>query len=59
MKKINQLNLNVEMIKKQLEKIGVDIDKIKKTLEEHKGILKAILDTIKSFLIGWLLFLNN
>jgi len=53
MKKINQLNLNVEMIKKQLEKIGVDVDKIKKTVEENKGILKAILDAIKSF-FDWL-----
>ncbi|KKC29877.1 uncharacterized protein YpuA (DUF1002 family) [Caldanaerobacter subterraneus subsp. tengcongensis MB4] len=53
MKKINQLNLDIETVKKQLEKIGADVEKIKKTVEENKGILQKILKAIQGFL-DWL-----
>ncbi|HHW71139.1 MAG TPA: DUF1002 domain-containing protein [Clostridiales bacterium] len=49
MKKISQLNLNVETITKQLDKIGISVDDIKKTVEENKGILEKILDAITEF----------
>ncbi len=49
MKKISQLNLNVDTITKQLDKIGVSVDDIKKTVEENKGVLQKILDAITDF----------
>lgn len=49
MKKISQLNLNVETITKQLDKIGVNVEDIKKTVKENQGIIQKILDAINEF----------
>ena len=50
MKKISQLDLDIDKITNQLEKITKSLDSIRKTVEENKGILKRIWEGIQSFL---------
>lgn len=52
MEKISKLDLNVDKISQQLDKLGVNIDIVKETVAENKGLLQKILDTITNFLRG-------
>lgn len=49
MEKIRNLDLNVENIREQLNKIAGNLDKVKKTVEENKGLIQKILDAIIGF----------
>jgi uncharacterized protein YpuA (DUF1002 family) len=49
MEKIQNLDLNAENIREQLGKIAGNLDEVKKKVEENKGLIQKILDTITSF----------
>lgn len=53
MKKISNLDLNVEKISGQIEKIVGSLDDVKKVVQENKGIIKQILQAIENF-FGWI-----
>lgn len=53
MKRISQLDLDINKISKQLDKISVTLDDVKKTVEENKGLIQKIFDAINRFL-SWL-----
>ncbi|NMA96456.1 MAG: DUF1002 domain-containing protein [Clostridiales bacterium] len=53
MKKISQLNLSIENISEQLDKIGLRVEDIKDVVKENKGAIKKILDAINRF-FSWL-----
>ncbi|MFY9296280.1 MAG: DUF1002 domain-containing protein [Clostridiales bacterium] len=53
MKKISNLDLNVEKIAGQIEKIAGSLDDVKRVVEENKGILRKILEAIEKF-FAWL-----
>lgn len=53
MKKISNLDLNVEKIANQVEKIVGSLDDVKKVVQENKGIIKRILEAIENF-FAWL-----
>ncbi|NLN40875.1 MAG: DUF1002 domain-containing protein [Clostridiales bacterium] len=53
MKKISNLDLNVEKIAGQIEKIAGSLEDVKKVVEENKGIIKKILEAIENF-FAWL-----
>jgi len=53
MKKISNLDLNVEKIAGQIEKIAGSLDDVKRVVEENKGFIKKILEAIESF-FAWL-----
>ncbi|NLI61388.1 MAG: DUF1002 domain-containing protein [Clostridiales bacterium] len=53
MKKISNLDLNVEKISGQIEKIAGSLDDVKRIVEENKGIIGKILEAIQNF-FGWL-----
>jgi uncharacterized protein YpuA (DUF1002 family) len=48
MKKISNLDLNVEKIASQIEKIAGSLDDVKKVVTENKGVIKKILEAIES-----------
>lgn len=50
MKKISQLNLNVDSILTQLDKISYNLDIVRNTIAENKSVLQRILDAILSWL---------
>ena len=50
MKKISQLDLDIDKITSQLKKITEGLDSIRKTVEENKGILQRIWEAIQGFL---------
>jgi len=50
MKKISQLDLNIDDISRQLEKISKGLDVVKDTINENKGVLQKILDAIMAWL---------
>jgi len=50
MEKISKLDINVDTIIGQLEKIGKNLDKVKNTIQENKGLIQRIIDTILSWL---------
>lgn len=50
MEKISRLDLNVDDISNQLEKIGHNIEVIKDTIDANKGVFQQILDTILNWL---------
>ncbi|SMB87185.1 Uncharacterized protein YpuA, DUF1002 family [Desulfonispora thiosulfatigenes DSM 11270] len=50
MKKISKLDLNVDKISQQLEKIGANLDVVKQTVADNKGVIQKFLDAISSFL---------
>lgn len=49
MKKISNLDLNVENISKQISKIAGSLDDVKNVVKENKGIIKKILEAIENF----------
>ena len=49
MKKISNLDLNVDKIAGQIEKITGNLDNIKETISENKGLIKKILEAIEKF----------
>lgn len=49
MKKISQLDLNIDKISSQLDKISSSLDDVRRTVEENKGLIQKILDAIVSF----------
>jgi uncharacterized protein YpuA (DUF1002 family) len=53
MKKISNLDLNVEKIASQIEKIAGSLDDVKKVVTENKGVIKKILEAIERF-FAWL-----
>ncbi len=53
MKKISNLDLNVEKIAGQIEKIAGSLDDVKKVVEENKGVIKKILELFEKF-FAWL-----
>ncbi len=53
MKKISNLDLNVEKIASQVEKIAGSLDDVKKVVQENKGIIKKILQAIENF-FAWI-----
>lgn len=53
MGRISRLDLNVDNISKQLERITGSLDKIRETVEENKGLIQKILDAIRAF-FKWL-----
>jgi len=53
MEKIRNLDLNVENIREQLNKIAGNLDDVRKKIEENKGLIQKILDAIISF-FQWL-----
>lgn len=50
MKKISQLDINVDSILTQLDKISYNLDIVRNTIEENKGVLQRIIDAILSWL---------
>ncbi|NLO90348.1 MAG: DUF1002 domain-containing protein [Clostridia bacterium] len=50
MEKISKLDINVDSILNQLDKIGKNLDIVKNTIQENKGILQRIIDAF----LGWL-----
>ncbi|NLM22380.1 MAG: DUF1002 domain-containing protein [Peptococcaceae bacterium] len=50
MEKISKLDINVDSILKQLDKIGKNLEIVKDTIEENKGVLQKIIDAILSWL---------
>lgn len=50
MERISKLDINVDSILSQLDKIGKNIDIVRDTIEENKGFLQRIIDKI----LGWL-----
>ncbi len=53
MKKISNLDLNVEKIASQIEKITKGLDDVKKVVQENKGLIAKILKAIENF-FAWL-----
>ncbi|HZJ83100.1 MAG TPA: DUF1002 domain-containing protein [Clostridia bacterium] len=53
MKKISNLDLNVEKISGQIDKIVGSLDDVKKVVQENKGIIKQILQAIENF-FAWI-----
>ena len=50
MEKISKLDINVDSIITQLDKIGKNLEIVKDTLQENKGLFQRIIDTILSWL---------
>jgi uncharacterized protein YpuA (DUF1002 family) len=50
MEKISKLDINVDSILNQLDKIGKNLEIVKNTIEENKGVLQKIIDAILSWL---------
>ena len=50
MEKISKLDINVDSILNQLDKIGKNLEIVKDTIEENKGVLQKIIDAILSWL---------
>ena len=50
MEKISKLDINVDSIITQLDKIGKNLEIVKNTLQENKGLFQRIIDTILSWL---------
>ena len=50
MEKISKLDLNIDDISKQLDKISRNLEVIKDTIDENKGVFQKILDSIMSWL---------
>lgn len=50
MERISKLDINVDSILSQLDKIGKNIDIVRDTIEENKGFFQRIIDKI----LGWL-----
>lgn len=50
MERISKLDLNVDTIVEQLDKITKNLDIVKNTIKENKGVFQRIIDTI----LGWL-----
>ena len=53
MKKISNLDLNVEKITGQISKIAGSLEDVKKVVQENKGIIKKILEAIENF-FAWI-----
>jgi len=49
MEKIKNLDLNVENIREQLNKIAGNLDEVRKKVEENRGLIQKILDAIIGF----------
>lgn len=50
MERISKLDINVDSILSQLDKIGKNLEIVKNTIRENKGLLQKIIDAI----LGWL-----
>lgn len=50
MEKISKLDLDIDDISKQLDKISRNLEVIKDTIDENKGVFQKILDSIMSWL---------
>lgn len=50
MERISKLDINVDSILDQLDKIGKNLEIVKNTIQENKGILQRIIDAILAWL---------
>ncbi len=50
MERISKLDINVDSILNQLDKIGKNLEIVKNTIQENKGILQKIIDAILEWL---------
>ena len=53
MEKIGKLDLDVNKLTDQLEKISGHLDNIRRVVNENKGLLQRIIEAIQSF-FRWL-----
>ncbi len=53
MERISKLDLNVDQITKQLENITGRLDDLRRTVDENRGLLQRIIDSIQTF-FQWL-----